>query len=191
MSKRLLHDYEEYKQRLSTNSSDEEIIWVYLSALYDDQKELGIYYVLPEQMREAPRIMRLIKRIKSLGLATQTGEEGGNSNIWMKVTAKGDFAVSTFGSLNQYLEHLEKEREKRQNAMTINSHNAIVNSTISSSTVSQGDHSNFFKKDENSIPSTKESKHKPVTIDTIARIVAGLGSIAALIVGILKMTGRI
>lgn len=124
-----IENYKNYQKYLNLNSSDEDIIWIYLKALYDSQESVGIYYVLPKELIDNKRINRIIKKMKSFQLAEYEDKEFGNNNVYMRISHKGDYAIENFQSFNQYQNYLEESENKKNSNYTSIINNG-ANSTI-------------------------------------------------------------
>ena len=176
-----------YKEMLEQTSSDEKIIWTYLKALYDEQEEVGIYYVLPESLINDKRLIRLTKRMELLRLAIKTGKEAGNNNIYMKITSQGDHVIEMFHSLAQYEEQLKKEEEQKHQPSIIGNNN-IIGSKISNSSINQ---SSFDNLRDTYIPSANiinepKSKGESVSMEKIFNWIVGLAGILGALIGTLQ-----
>ena len=131
-----MQNFDNYKLQLNPKSSDDEIIWVYMNLLYEEQEEIGIYYALPDELINNARISKIIKKIESLKLAINTGCEFGNNNIYMKISERGDYLIENFNNLSDYRIHLEEEKSKNS---IMNSYvtNNITGSKIENSNINQ------------------------------------------------------
>ena len=184
----MFDDFKVFRQGLSAQSSVDQIAWAYLGALYQKQKEIGVWYLFDKDWLVIAKATRVSNRLAQLKLADKVGTEGGNQNMYMLINERGNYVIENFSSLAEYETYMAEEERKRQPNNSINVGGNMIGSQVGHGSVFGDLRNSQSNKPNNAQPTQAPQKKSGQDVwDKLKSIAAIAGFGAALIALITKL----